>query len=65
MNLIKEINNSISAMGFITENYNRLPPLLQLKYAEEVLKFGEAIKPIYVTGVVLLGDNKKGDIKDE
>lgn len=52
-------------MDFVNNNYDRLPPILQIKYLEEVMKFGESIKPIYIIGIALLGDYKKGDTENE
>ena len=64
-NIQKEINTCIHIMDFVNNNCDRLPPILKLKYLEEVMKFGESIKPIYITGIALLEDYKKGDTENE
>lgn len=64
-NIQKEINTCIHIMDFVNNNCGRLPPILKLKYLEEVMKFGESIKPIYITGIALLEDYKKGDTENE
>lgn len=64
-NIQKEIDTYIHIMDFMNNNYDRLPPILQIKYLEEVMKFGDSIKPIYITGFALLGDYKKGDTENE
>lgn len=43
-NIQKEIDTYIHIMDFMNNNYDRLPPILQIKYLEEVMKFGESIK---------------------
>lgn len=64
-NIQKEIDTYIHKIHYMNNNYDRLPPILQIKYLEEVMKFGESIKPIYITGIALLGDYKKGDTENE
>lgn len=55
---INEMDESIEMFRWFAKNFDNLPPLLQMQYIVEVTRFEEAIKPLYVQGLMLRNDKK-------
>lgn len=54
-NINKEVQELGEMFNFFTntDNYNRLPILLQIKYVEALIQFAEAVKPLYISALSL------------
>lgn len=59
-NITSEINSQFDnfnkIIDYFSSNFDRLPPLIRLKFLEANLEFLEKIKPIYAVAVALRGD---------
>lgn len=60
----KEINSMDEMMKYFGDNLERLPVILQLQILTEIVKFVEALKPLYVTAMALRGDTREGEKYD-
>ena len=60
----KEINSMDEMMRYFGDNLERLPIMIQLQVLTEIMKFTEALKPLYVTALALRGDTREGEKYD-
>lgn len=53
---MKEVEEIETMSKWFGKNLDKLPLMHQLSYMSEVMKFANAIKPIYLAGVMMLED---------
>lgn len=54
--MIKDFEGMTAAVQYFSENSDRIPALLQLKFIVETLAYAQKIKPLYVMALTLRGD---------
>lgn len=60
----RETNSMDEMMKYFGDNLGNLPVMLQLQILTEIVKFVEALKPLYVTAMALRGDTREGEKDD-
>lgn len=54
----KDLEGMAAAVQYFSENSDRIPSLLQLKFVEETLEYAKKVKPLYIVALALRGDVK-------
>ena len=53
----KEIEESSKMIKWLSENIDKLPALMQLKYYVALMEMVEKVKPLYLQAMLLRGEN--------
>lgn len=56
--IINEVDENTEMFKWFEKNFEKLPALMQMQYMVEITRFAEAIKPLYVQGLMLRNDKK-------
>lgn len=55
----KELNEMFDALGWMANNVEKLPMMHQFQFISELMTFYNKIKPLYVSGLMIVGDAGK------
>ena len=57
----EELEEMASMNKWFTGNLVKLPLAMQVKYLNPLMNFHEATKPLYIQGLMILGDGSEGE----